>query len=80
MTLGPYTWVYLGAVACEEGLSLGGASIWGGIVILTVSTNSMFTKLGTVGTFSFFAAGGIASAVFFFFFLRETKGLTREET
>ena len=39
----------------------------------------MFDKMGNAGTFLFFACGSLASAVFFFFFLRETKGLARED-
>lgn len=77
-TLGTYCWVYLGAVACEEGLSLGTATIWAGVLILTISTNTMFNVLGSAGVFFFFSAGSAASAVFFFFFLKETKGISRE--
>ena len=80
LTLGTYCWVYLGAVACDEGLSIGTGVIWFGVLILTVSTNTMFDKMGSAGVFFFFAAGSFASAVFFFFFLKETKGLSREET
>ena len=39
LTLGTYCWVYLGAVACDEGLSIGTGVIWFGVLILTVSTN-----------------------------------------
>ena len=78
-TLGTYTWVYLGAVACEEGLSIGTGFIWGGVVLISLITPPMMDALETSGTFFFFAASCFASFIFFFFMLRETKGLTREE-
>ena len=78
-TLGTYTWVYLGAVACEEGLSIGTGCIWGGVVLISLITPTMMDKLETSGTFFFFAGSSLASCIFFFFMLREIKGLTREE-
>ena len=78
-TLGTYSWVYLPQVACDEGLSLGTATLWGTVFIISLTTNAMFDGLGSAGTFFFFAGGSLASAVFFFFFLKETKGLSRDE-
>lgn len=79
-TLGTYSWVYLPAVACDEGLSLGTGTLWLTVFIISLVTNSMFTGMGNAGTFFFFAAGSLASAVFFFIFLKEIKGLTREQS
>ena len=78
-TLGTYTWVYLGAVTCEEGLSMGTGCIWGGVVVISLITPTLMDKLETYGTFFLFAGGSLLSFVFFFFMLRETKGLTRDE-
>lgn len=78
LTLGAFVWVYLGAVACEEGLSIGSATVWGAVLILTISTNTMFDVMGNAGTFFFFSAGSAASALFFFFFLKEIKGISRD--
>ena len=78
-TLGTYSWVYLPQVACDEGLSLGTATLWGTVFIISLTTNLMFDGLGSAGTFFFFAGGSLASAVFFFIFLKETKGLSRDE-
>ena len=78
-TLGTYTWVYLGAVTCEEALSLGTGCIWGGVVIISLVTPSLMDALQTSGTFFLFAGGSAFACVFFFFMLRETKGLTRDE-
>lgn len=79
LTLGTYSWVYLGKVACDEGLSIGVGILWGSVLILSLVTNTMFDKLGNWGTFMFFAVCSLLSAVFFFFFLKETQGLSREE-
>merc|ERR1712060_104277 len=79
ITLGTYAWVYLGQVSCDESLSIGVGALWFAVFIFSVVTNSMFDKMGSPGTFGFFAAGSFASAVFFYFFLKETKGKSREE-
>jgi len=42
LTLGTFTWVYVPAVACEEGLSLGTGFLWGAVFVMTLVTNSMF--------------------------------------
>jgi len=77
-TLGTFSWVYLGQVASDEGLSMGVGTLWFSVLILSISTNSMFDKMGSAGTFFFFASTSFLSAVYFFFFLKETKGLTRD--
>ena len=79
-TLGTYSWVYLPAVACDEGLSLGTAVLWLTVFVISLTTNSMFSGLGSAGTFFFFAGGSLISALFFFIFLKETKGLSRDES
>ena len=79
-TLGTYSWVYLPAVACDEGLSIGTGALWGSVFIISLITNSMFNGLGTAGTFFFFASGSFLSAIFFFFFLKEIQGLTRDQS
>ena len=79
-TLGTYSWVYLPAVACDEGLSLGTAVLWLTVFVISLTTNAMFSGLGSAGTFFFFAGGSLISALFFFIFLKETKGLSRDES
>ena len=72
-TLGTYTWVYLGAVASDSALTL--ASF---VAIVPIFPASMFTKMGAPATFFFFGAGTFLFSAFFFCFLKETKGLTRD--
>ena len=78
-TLGTYLWVYVGLVTTDEGLSIGTFTIWFGVVILSLTTNTMFDKMNSYGVFFFFAACSFASAVAFHFTLKETKGKTREQ-
>ena len=78
-TLGTFAWVYLGQVASDEGMSLGVGALWFFVLILAIITGDLFDALGNAGTFFLFAGFCLASAVLFFFFLRETKGLTRDE-
>ena len=79
LTMGTYAWVYLGQVNCDEGLSIGTLVLWTGALILTLYTNKMFDEIGKTGTFCIFGAISLVSFVFFFFMLRETKGLSRDE-
>ena len=79
-TLGTYSWVYLPAVACDEGLSCGTSTLWFTIFVISLTTNSMFEGFGTAGTFFFFAGSSLLSGIFFFFFLKEIKGLSRDES
>ena len=77
--MGTYSWVYLGQVACDEGLSIGSFVVWTGALVLTMFTNTMFTKLGSAETFGIFSVTTVCTCIFFYFMLRETKGLSRDE-
>ena len=54
--------------------------LWGAVFVLSIVTNTMFDKLKSYGTFAFFAACTFLSLIFFYFLMRETKGLSRDET
>lgn len=45
VTVGTYSWVYLGQVACDEGLSIATFFLWFGVFILTIWTNKMMEVL-----------------------------------
>ena len=53
--------------------------LWLGVLILSVYTGGMFKVMHNAGTFGFFSACTLISFAFFHFFLRETKGLSREQ-
>ncbi len=78
-TLGTYSWVYVGQVTCQEGLSLATSLLWASVFILSLVTGPMFENLQTTGTFAFFGTVCILCSIFFFFFLRETRGLSPEQ-
>jgi len=80
LTLGTYSWVYLSQVACEEGLSLATFILWVAVLIITLTTGPMFDVMKPAGVFGFFSVSCILSFVYFFIFLKETKGLSRDES
>ena len=78
-TQGTYTWVYVGQIACQESLSIATFVIWLGTLVLSIYTDKMFEVMTTEGVFGFFAAVCLISFTSFHFFLKEIKGLTRDE-
>lgn len=78
-TLGTYIWVYLGQVACDEGLSIATFAIWSIVLVCAVWTSSIFQALTSTGTFALFAVCCFLSSFGYSIYLRETKGLTREQ-
>ncbi len=80
MSIGTFVWVYCGAVACEEALSISTAILWTSATIVSISTTKMFATLGSAGTFFLFAAFTACFGTFFFFSMKEIQGLTREES
>ena len=79
ITLGTYSWSYIGAVACDAGLSIGTFILWFWVLILSIFTGEMFDKMQSWGTFLFFGILCAFSTVFFCIQLREIKGLTRDQ-
>lgn len=79
-TSGTYTWVYLGQVACDEGLSIASCVLWTFCLILTIYTNKMFTVMTATGVFAFFAGCTLMCWLVFSFTLKEIKGLSRDES
>jgi hypothetical protein len=54
--------------------------LWGGVLLLSLTTNTMMTSaMGTSGVFFMFAGIAILGGIFCFFFIRETKHLTDKE-
>ena len=79
ITLGTYTWVYLGQVASDEGLSVATFTLWLFVLVCAIWTGSVFEALTSTGTFALFASFCLLSFFGYKIFLRETKGLTRDE-
>lgn len=79
-TTGPIAWVYSAETCTDVGLGVCLLTLWAVVLleVLTVPT-LMNTPIETSGVFFVFAIFGIISAVFVFFFLKETKGLTDQE-
>ena len=79
-TTGPIAWVYSAETCTDVGLGVCLLTLWAVVLleVLTVPT-LMNTPIETSGVFFMFTIFGIISAVFVFFFLKETKGLTDQE-
>ena len=67
LTIGTYLWVYLGLVVCDEGLSIYSLVLWTFCLVISLSTPSMFTGLGSSGTFILFACSSLVSALLLFY-------------
>lgn len=78
LTHGTYSWVYLGQVACDEGLSIATFVLWTFAMLISIYTGKMFDKMTSTGVFSFFAVCCYISWICFTILLRETKGLSRD--
>ena len=79
ITLGTYTWVYLGQVASDEGLSVATFTLWLFVLVCAIWTGSVFQALTSTGTFALFASFCLLSFFGYKVFLRETKRLTRDQ-
>ena len=78
VTIGPYTWVYIGEVGNEKMQALG--LIFAQGIIQSLTINYMFDYFGENGTFWTFGGCCILAGVLMCIFMKETKGLTQEQT
>lgn len=77
-TMGPYTYVYCAEIGNEQNQAIG--LILGESLILSLTVNYMFDGIGVSGTFFVFAfLSGLVAAILYVY-MRETKGLTQEQT
>ena len=79
ITLGTYTWVYIGQVAEEKAASLAVFTIWFFVLVLALTTNAMFSGFGNQGTFWLFSGLTFAGAIIFIITIKETKGLNDDQ-
>jgi hypothetical protein len=79
---GPVSWIVVSEVfplsMRAKGVSLGGSANWLNNFAVGLST-SPFIKTSQFGAFIFFGCITVVAALWVFFFLPETKGLTLEE-
>ena len=77
--MGSFSWVYIGQVADEKQSAIAMGSLWFFTFCLALTTNSLFTGLGNVGTFWLFSGLTLVGAFIFMCIIKETKGLTDDE-
>ena len=78
-TQGSFTFVYLGQVCSDTGLSLGTMSLWLSVLIISIITGPLFESgLGSAGTFWLFGVLTLIGFVLLLFTIKDTQGLTRD--
>ena len=78
ITIGNSLWVYIGQVAEERSASIAVGLNWTVTLLLTLTTITLFQRLGNEGTFWLFAVMTLVGSTLCFFLLREIKGLKPE--
>ena len=78
VSLGTYTWTYIAEVGNEKNQALGSVFLWG--VIQSLVVNYLFDYLGDAGTFWMYGGFSVVTGILVLIFMRETQGLTQEQT
>lgn len=79
ISIGPILWLYLAEILPEQALSLAIFVNWGTVIGITFLTPILMTW-NPAGTFGIFAVCCLLGFVFALFFMKETRGLKKEET
>ena len=74
---GPITWLYMGEIMTTEGLTVGVLLNWLMTLVVGLVTPSLVTDLGSSRTFFGFGVLNLLAALFYSFFMKETKGLSQ---
>ena len=78
ISIGPILWLYLAEISVEKALSVSVTLNWMVVILITLTTPPLMSW-SPHGTFSIFAGCCLTGGLFTMFFMRETKGLTKEE-
>ena len=76
--LGPYTWVYIAEIGNAKSVAMGSIFIWG--VVQEFTIQYLFDYMGNDGVFWLFGGLSFLTGIIFCIFMKETKGLTQEQT
>mmetsp|Transcript_111471 Transcript_111471/g.154046 ORF Transcript_111471/g.154046 Transcript_111471/m.154046 type:complete len:112 (+) Transcript_111471:1111-1446(+) len=79
-TTGGAFWIYTGEICNEKQTGVVVMALMIGILFMALFTNSLMSSgLHICGTFWFFSACSFFAALILFLFMKETKGLTKEQ-
>ena len=72
-------WIYVGSIACEKANAIAGGVIWGGLLLFSLFTQTLFAWFTPAGIF--FSFGGLCfiGVIVFISTIKQTHGLTKEE-
>ena len=74
ITIGPYTWVYIGEIGNEKSQSFG--LIFTAGIVQSFTITYVFDYIGSNFTFWLFSGSCFIAAMLLCIFMKETKGLT----
>jgi len=75
---GPIVWLYMGEILNDKGISVAVFLNWTFTLIVGLFTPTIMKSMGNGPTFIMFGCFNICAALFIFFFMKETKGLSDE--
>lgn len=79
LTIGNMYWIYVGQIACEKGIALSSGVYWGCYLAASFVTQLLANNLGPSGMFYLFGGLSALGFVVFFFCIKETQGLLKED-
>lgn len=77
--MGCYFWNYVAVVSNEAQNSVASVTLWIGVLFFSLTSNAIIKALGQVVIFYTFGAICLFGGLLFVLFLKENKGLTKEE-
>jgi len=78
-SLGSYYFVYITQVGNPSINTIGVFFIWFWVLIISIITPPMIDSLGVSATFAIFSGCAFTGAVYFWFFMKSTQGLDKEQ-
>lgn len=79
MTNGSYYFPYVSQVTNEAQDSFAKFTFWSCVLVISTATSPLMTAIGIMGAFGAFSAISVLGGIYFYFFMKETSGLTEGE-
>jgi MFS family permease len=79
LSLGPLTWVYNAEILTGKGVTITTLANWFGTIVISFTFPVLVDHIDMWIIFVFFAVSCLLGAIFIYFYVVETKGLTSKE-
>ena len=76
---GSYFWSYVAQVAVDTANSIASMVLWSGVLTMALFSQYLFDELTILGTFYMFFGINSIGGIFVLLFMKETRGLSREQ-